>query len=244
MPYDDNVDRRTTDGPTAAVVIVGGDPLPEPVAVAVRELVAAGDTIVVAADSGVDHALAAGVRPDLVVGDLDSISEAGLAWARGGGVEVHEFPPAKDVTDTEIALATAAGRGVTDIVMVGGGGDRLDHSIGALTALGHASMAALGSLSALWSDSTVHVLHGPRSLEVDLPSGTTFSLLALHGRCTGVGEAGVEWPLVDAVIEPGSSLGVSNVARSATITVSVLTGVLTLVVPFHTARLISPAGRP
>jgi len=235
MLHDETVDRGSITTGLTALVIVGGDPLPGPTVTAVVERIASGATVVIAADSGLDHALQAGIRPAIVVGDFDSVSAAGLAWARSNEIEIHEHPPAKDSTDTELALATALDIGATDVVMISGGGDRLDHSIGALAALGHGSLAGVRSISALWSDSTVHVLHGPCSLDVDLPIGTTFSLLAVHGPCTGVGETGAEWPLTNAVIEPGSSLGISNVTVASTITVSVATGVLTLIVPAHTA---------
>lgn len=259
MPHDRPVDRRSTTTSLTAFVIVGGDPLPALTVAAVARHIAAGvapglaadvaasvaaaATVVIAADSGLDHALAAGIHPTIVVGDFDSVSAAGLEWARRNAVEIHQHPPAKDNTDTELALATAVAGGATDIVMLSGGGDRLDHSIAALTALGHSSLASLRSVSALWFDSTVHVLHGPRTFDIELPLGTTFSLVALHGRCTGVGEIGAEWPLSDAVIEPGSSLGISNVSVAPTVTVSVETGVLTLIIPAHTALVApSPAG--
>ncbi|MEO6126234.1 MAG: thiamine diphosphokinase [Ilumatobacteraceae bacterium] len=239
MPHDKFAQSRSSarDSSTAgltAFVIVGGDPLPPPVVAAVTARCGLGETVMIAADSGLDHALTAGFRPDIVVGDFDSVSVAALHWARTNDIDIDEHPPAKDDTDTELALATAISRGATDIVMISGGGDRLDHSIGALTALGHPSLARLRSVSALWSDSTIHVLHGPRSLEIELPTGTTFSLLALHGRCTGVGEVGAQWPLDDAVIEPASSRGISNVSIAETVTVSVATGIITIIVPAHT----------
>ena len=251
MPHDDPVDPGPADStPSAAVparrtafVVVGGDPLPPAVAHAVAQAIAADDdAVVIAADSGLDHALDAGLAPTILVGDMDSVSATALRWARHHGIAIHEHPPAKDDTDTELALATAIHVGATDVVMVGGGGDRLDHSIGALTALGHGSMSGLHSVTALWSASTVHVVHAPRSLALGLPIGTTFSLLALHGRCTGVGEVGSQWPLDDAVLEPGSSLGISNVAVDTTVTVCVATGVLTIVVPAHTALPPTTAG--
>lgn len=215
------------------VVVVGGDPLP-PGAVAA----APPGARVIAADSGLDHALAAGLEPDLVVGDLDSVSAAGLSWAREHGVTIQDHPPDKDKTDTELALAAAIaapirGGRVREVLLLGGGGDRLDHSLAAITALGHPGLAVCGSVSARWGTALVEVLHGPRERRFDLAPGTTFSLLALHGPCHGVRVDGARWPLDGTQIEPGSSLGVSNVAATAPVTVAVGDGVLTVVVPDH-----------
>jgi thiamine pyrophosphokinase len=187
--------------------------------------------VLIAADSGVDHALAAGWCPDVAVGDFDSITAAGLAWVRSSGAEVFEHPPAKDATDTELALVTAVRRGATDVILVSGGGDRLDHSISALVALGLPLLSRCSSVSARWTDSWVHVLHGPRSVSLTVPIGATFSVLALHGACSGVCQTGAAWSLDDARLAPGSSLGISNVATDSLITVSVGTGVLTVIVP-------------
>ncbi len=215
-----------------AVVVIGGGGL-HPTAVAAVPPGA----FVIAADSGLDHALAAGLRPDLVVGDLDSVSADGLAWARSNGIPIRHYPQDKNSTDTEIALAAAIAMGATDVVLLGGGGDRLDHSIAAITALGHPSLLACRSVSAVWGDSLVNVLHGPRRQALDLATGATFSVLALHGACAGVGIIGAEWPLDDAVIEPGSSRGVSNICVADPVTVCVASGVLTVVVPDHLATI-------
>ncbi|HRE03313.1 MAG TPA: hypothetical protein PLV68_18590, partial [Ilumatobacteraceae bacterium] len=70
-------------------------------------------------DSGLDHALAIGIAPSLLVGDLDSVSNAGRAWAETHEVEICQHPPLKDSTDTELALAAAVESGVTDVVLLG-----------------------------------------------------------------------------------------------------------------------------
>ena len=230
MPHEEPVD-PVVGAPATAVVVIGAEPLRPAAVAAIGDLIRTSACVVIAADSGLDHALAAGITPTIVVGDFDSVSAAGLAWARAGDVVIHEHPPAKDATDTELALETAAATGATDVTLVSGGGDRLDHTIAALVALGNPVLAHCASVSAWWGESRAQVLHGPRSLSLALPIGTTFSLLALHGPCTGVAESGAAWPLVDADLAPGSGLGVSNVATEPTVTISVERGVLTVIVP-------------
>jgi thiamine pyrophosphokinase len=58
-----------------------------------------------------------------------------------------------------------------------------------------------------------------------------FSLLALHGICTGVNVRGARWPLDDAVLEPAETRGISNQSIGAPVLISIETGVLTVIVP-------------
>ncbi|CAB4884802.1 unannotated protein [freshwater metagenome] len=211
-----------------AIVIVGGDPLSPH---AVRDLPP--DAFIVAADSGLDHALAAGLVPSSVVGDLDSISSEGLAWAHRMDITVDAHPADKDSTDTELALAAAVAAGATHVLLLGGGGDRLDHTLAALTALGHSSLAECDSVTGRWGTTMVQVLHGPRTANLRLPLGATFSLLALHGEVQGVTLSGARWPLHAASIHPASSLGISNQTDEPDLHVSIAAGILTIVIPNH-----------
>jgi thiamine pyrophosphokinase len=191
------------------------------------------DAYIIAADSGLDHALAAGLRPHLVVGDFDSVKPETLAWAAAEGIEIEQHSPDKDNTDTELALAAARTSRATDVVLLGGGGDRLDHSIAAITALGHQSMAAFTTVSARWDTTMISVLHAPRAITFATELDATFSLLALHGACSGIDVDGGLWPLSDAELQPGSSLGVSNRTTANELQIRVRTGVLTVVFPLH-----------
>ena len=72
------------------------------------------DATIIAADSGLDHAVAAGLRPTILVGDLDSISAHGKMWAYAHELEIDQHPVDKGATDTELALARAAATEATD----------------------------------------------------------------------------------------------------------------------------------
>ena len=215
----------STPGPSSTVVVVtGAAPLDRRAVAAVPA-----GAFVVAADGGLDHARAAGLDPDVLVGDLDSISALGLAWA-SEHAEVVRHPVDKAATDTELAIAHAATFAPARILLVAGQGDRLDHAVAALGALGAPALAGTASLEAWWGSDQLHVLHAPHAIDLDLPAGTIFSVLAMHGPARGVTVTGARWPLTDHALEPLVGLGVSNVAES-TVHVAVGDGIVTIVVP-------------
>ena len=190
--------------------------------------------IVLAADGGLDHALAAGLTPAGLIGDLDSVSPDGLAWAEAHAT-IQRHPADKDRTDTELAVAFAAAMDPERLVLVAGGGDRLDHALAAVGALGAREVTGVPVVECWWADQRLRVLHGPARATIEVEPGTTVSLLALHGPCTGVSITGTKWELDRVDLPPLSGLGVSNVAVDERVRVAVSTGVLTAFVVGVTA---------
>jgi thiamine pyrophosphokinase len=207
------------------VVVIGGGPLSPRATAEVLP-----DATIVAADSGLDHAVAAGLRPQMLVGDLDSISAHGKMWAYAHELEIDEFPADKDATDVELALARAAVVDATDLLVLGAIGDRFDHALGTIAALGSPVLAGFESIRLLIGESTVHVVHRAHSISIDLPPNSLFSILALHGPCSGINVSGARWPLSAAALGPWSTRGVSNETTDLLL-IAVTDGTLTVVVP-------------
>ena len=95
---------------------------------------AAAADLVVGADGGARFLLAAGVSPDLVVGDFDSLAAARVAELEAAGVELVRHPVRKDQTDGELAVDEARRRGAGELVLAGALG-ALDHTLGHLAVL-------------------------------------------------------------------------------------------------------------
>ncbi len=207
------------------VIITGAAPISPEVVARIPP-----DALLIAVDGGLDHALAVGLEPTRVVGDLDSVTDDGLAWAaRHASIERH--PTDKDRTDTELALAVAAGLDPDRITLVGGG-NRLDHTIAGIGALGALSVTSVPLLEAWWEGQHVTVVQGPGSATLRLAAGSTLSLLALHGPCTRVTLRNTRWELTDVDIDPLVGLGVSNEvpegAGAVVVEVSLSGGTLTI----------------
>ncbi len=205
------------------VIVTGSAPIDD----RVIEIVSA-EAIVLGVDGGLDVALAAGLRPSGLIGDLDSVSDSGLAWAETNAT-VARHPTAKDQTDTELALAFAADMRPERLTMIGGG-DRLDHTIAAIGALAAPHLTGVAVIEAWWSGQHVEVIHGPGRRSLRLQPASTLSLLALGPACENVSIAGVRWPLDAHTIDPVVGQGVSNevTADDGIVEVSVSTGVLTI----------------
>jgi thiamine pyrophosphokinase len=207
------------------VVVIGGGPLSP---LAVSNVVA--EATIIAADSGLDHAVAAGLRPTVLIGDLDSITAHGKMWAYAHELEIDQHPVDKGATDTELALLRATATAADDLLVFGAVGERFDHALGTLAALGNPALARFETIRLVLGDTAVHVIHPGRSLTVDMPQGSSFSLLALHGPCKGIDVTGARWPLTGAGLKPWSTLGISN-ETVGLLHVAVESGVLTMVVP-------------
>lgn len=205
------------------VVLAGGDPveppLPRPLAVAAS---------VIAADGGYATAAVLGLDVDLLVGDLDSISPSDLAAARARGTRIEEHPADKDRTDLALALDAALADGATEVTVVGGHGGRLDHLLANVALLAADRYAAL-SVTALLGEAVVTIVRGRAEL-TGRPGGLV-TLLATHHPAVGVTTTGLTYPLTDAQLEPGSSLGVSNRCTGTTATVAVARGTVVVVQP-------------
>ena len=183
-----------------AVVFVGGDAVNPTLIEELPER-----RWVVAADSGLDHATRMGVRVDLMVGDLDSVSPAALSNYQG---PIERHPEDKDATDFELALDQAiAHPNIDRLIVVGGHGGRLDHLLANAAVVASPRFAAV-DVEWIAGTTRVHVIR--HHCELHGAPGEVVSLLAVGGDATGVTTSGLRWPLSNDTLEQGSARGVSN----------------------------------
>ena len=183
--------------------------------------------LVVAADGGALHALRAGIVPDLVVGDMDSLGEEGARRLGGRGATLERHPSRKDKMDGHLAILAAQKRGATVLDLLCAVGGRLD----AVFALPHLLLAAerLGvrtTAVAGWGEMFV-VEDGSRA--VGGRTGEDVSVFPLAGAAEGVTLEGFEYPLEGARIEAGDTLGFHNELLGEGATVAVKRGALFVV---------------
>jgi thiamine pyrophosphokinase len=162
-------------------------------------------SLIVAADSGLVTAEEAGVRPDWIVGDMDSLADS-ARLDHYPSERVRRFPCDKDLLDTEIALNLLWDAGCTDTVLIGGGGGRLDHLL-ALRALFDRPRCPRR-----WVMDTgdVQAVDEGGTLELFLPISTLVSVLPAARGPWKASSDGLKWPLDRVRIDPGW-VGISNV---------------------------------
>ncbi|HEX2147673.1 MAG TPA: thiamine diphosphokinase, partial [Pseudorhizobium sp.] len=157
---------------------------------------------VIAADSGIRHATALSVEPELWVGDFDSTP---LALAEGWPqVERQAFPPAKNVTDGEIATAEAIARGARRLILAGAlGGERSDH---ALQHVLHAMALADQGLDVVLTsglEEAIPLMAG-QARTLELPRGSLFSVIGFSDL-EGLTISNSRYPLKEFSLRFGSS---------------------------------------
>ena len=146
------------------------------------------------------------------MGDFDTLSLEILTWYRENTrIEIREFNPVKDATDTQIAVELAMELGSTHITILGGTGTRLDHVLGNIQTL---YLPYREGIDCCIVDvhNRIRLIGHSFTLRKEEQYGKYFSLLPLTTDVTGVTITGAKYPLTDhhfSVLGSGS-LGVSN----------------------------------
>jgi thiamine pyrophosphokinase len=181
---------------------------------------AAGARRLLAADGGADRLLGVGLRPDVIVGDLDSVSPEALAC---GAAIVHA--PEQDLQDAGKLLAYAEREGARSIVLEGVEGDRLDHT---LATLGVCAASPLAIRLALRQGVGTVLRAGQRCRAATKP-GAVVSLLPI-APCGGVRLEGVVWPLHGAGMALDGQISLSNRATGVWVEAELEAGAALLIV--------------
>lgn len=197
-------------------------------AVALVATLAASADLIVAVDGGGALCRRARVAPDLVVGDLDSLSAAGAAYLEREGAEVMRFPADKDESDLVLALDAARERGAGEVIVTAATAGRLDHTVAVLAAVcGAADLRP----ALVEPELEVFVLDplGREELAVR-GAGATVSLLPFGGSAC-VSARGVRWPLERAVLDSTGTRGLSNLVAEGEAILTVHEGTVLVMLP-------------
>lgn len=161
----------------------------------------------ICADGGARHLDALGLTPDVIIGDMDSLSSEILTRCEQRGSRILRYPQAKDETDTQLALDYALKSLPDEILIFGGLGGRLDHTLANISLLVRA--AEVGTPTKLadeWCEVFVIVRHA----EIEGIPGQTVSFFPLSSAVSGITLAGFEYPLSGGTMEIGAPYGISN----------------------------------
>ncbi len=185
-----------------------------------------GAGLVIAADSGARHCRELKLKPGILLGDFDSISKSDWDKFSENGTEIVKYPSEKDMTDSELAVEIAMERGCTNVILLGAVGSRLDHSLSNIFLL---KKLADRNCEGLIADEKNEIRLIRDRIELKREAGVFLTLLPMAGNASGVSTKGLRYPLKDAVLETGSSWGVSNEFSEDTALVTVREGYLLVI---------------
>lgn len=186
---------------------------------------------VICADGGANHAEVFGVVPDVLIGDLDSVSPELRAMLEVRGTQVLAYPSNKDETDLELALLYTVEQGASEVVVLGALGGRIDHELGNFLLLAHPQLIGV-DIRFVEGKQEISLIHGCKTFCGTV--GDLLSLLPIGGNVEGVTTQGLEYPLRDETLFFGPARGVSNVFTAEQPEVKVRSGLLLAV---HTRQM-------
>lgn len=197
-------------------MIISGAPVAGEIPVETEEYV-------IACDAGVGHALNAGIRPDLLVGDFDTYREK-----LPEGIPVLSAPAEKDDTDTMMAVRYALEQGFDRIRICAALGGRLDHSIGNLSAAAYVA-ERLGYCYVYGVRETAVLLYNRSIRFARTKENEYVSVFSWTKESKGVRYSGLKYPLEDAVLTREFALGISNEFTEEEAEIAVKDGMLLIV---------------
>jgi len=190
-----------------------------------RLLLRSADTII-CADGGTRHARALGVKPEIVIGDMDSADNRHLLELKKEGTSVEFHPRDKNETDLELAIHRAIGLKPKEIIIVAALGGRLDQTLANITLL---SDPRLASLDVRLDDGVEEIFLCRERAQVRGRSGELVSLIPWQGAASDVQTENLKWPLRGETLYPDKTRGISNEMLGETASISIGSGLLLVV---------------
>jgi thiamine pyrophosphokinase len=183
------------------------------------------DDFILAADGGTRHALALGLRPSVIIGDLDSVS-FDLKQLTEAGTKIIRHPRDKNKTDLELALEHVVENGYREIILMAALGARLDQTLGNLALLTNAQYA---TLDIRLDDGVEEVFFVRRRASIDGQGSDLLSLIPWGGEVAGIHTEGLRWPLSNETLLPCQTRGISNEMLGSTASISIGSGLLLVI---------------
>lgn len=185
------------------------------------------DDLLIGADSGARFLISQGLRPDIAIGDFDSVTEEELLIIRKkSGQTIACDPIDKNYTDTEMAVRLALDLKPLELILLGALGTRFDHSLANVHLL---ALAAKQQVKTTIIDDHNKISLVTDEATINQQGYPNVSLLPLSLHVEGITLDGFQYPLTDAELSIGQSLGISNVLLSRTGKITIKKGLLLVI---------------
>ncbi|MBN7772160.1 thiamine diphosphokinase [Clostridium aminobutyricum] len=183
---------------------------------------------IICADGGYRYAKKEKITPHLLIGDLDSFTEK-----LPDEIQIIKHPVEKDDTDTMLCIKHAVQHNFDEIVLIGGMGGRIDHTLSNLQSMSWTadywtSQNDKHKISMRDAKNQVIILQN-NSILLEGNIGDKISLISYSEKCSGIFTQGLKWPLSDATLTNSFPVGISNEFTDTAAAVSVEEGKLLIV---------------
>ncbi|MBC3898327.1 thiamine diphosphokinase [Acetobacterium malicum] len=180
----------------------------------------------ICADGGANYARELDLKPDVIIGDMDSITAETRAFFKA--IKFESYPTKKDETDTELAITHAIKMGADKVIILGGLGSRIDHSLGNIYLLKR--FIDVGIEAEMVNEKN-HICMIGKTTTFNFPTGTIVSILPIGGVVEGLTITGFEYPINEGQMTIDKPYGISNVTNDNTQCIAFKKGLLLIVIP-------------
>lgn len=176
---------------------------------------------IIAADKGYEYCGRLGIKPDIAIGDFDSLGFT------PDNCKTAVYPQEKDDTDLMLAIREALSLGCGDITLLCASGGRTDHALANIQALSF--IVKRGARGRIFSSDERIELYSPQEIIIPFKAGFSLSLFAYSEKVSGLSIEGAKYELEDAEITYDFPIGISNEITSAKAHISFKEGLLIVV---------------
>jgi len=209
-----------------AIILANGDP---PSRTQIKYLQKIGFNKIICADGGANYAKMLNIVPDVIIGDLDSISKNTLEHYSKKS-KIIQYKRQND-TDVEKAIKYLINKKYEHIILLGATGDRLDHTI-----------CNLGIVLKFFNKIKISILHKKSFLAaynrnsklITIP-GETISIYGFNNK-TKIKSKGLKYPINYSVLPFGEKESTSNIAVEKHIELFIKGGIIFVIREFNVLK--------
>lgn len=180
----------------------------------------------ICADGGANYARELNLKPDIIIGDMDSITTETSTFYKD--LKFESYPSKKDETDTELAISHAIKMRADSVTILGGLGSRMDHSLANIYLLKRFMDVGI-TAEMVNENNRIRLIGKPTTLS--FPIGTVVSILPIGGDVEGLTINGFEYPITEGQMTIDKPYGISNVTNKDTQRIDLKRGMLLMVIP-------------
>lgn len=182
---------------------------------------------IIGVDKGAQYLYNIGIIPDLLIGDFDSSNKQCLEYYESKNIKIIKYSSDKDMTDTELAINHSINNNENNITIVGGFGNRIDHTLANILILEKYIKDA--SIKLIDKNNLIRILNGNNEMKIKKSNYDYISLISISNKVEGLTTKGLKYELNNKTLDRFTSLGVSNEIEKEYCNIEINKGTLAII---------------